>query len=158
MEKTADAKVDREKKAAPEVKPNPMAPKTVIVPGKPGDEKAPRAPKVAKAGSKFILLKELEEATKMPLQCKQIIGILSGAAGKTLNREELLAKMVAFPIVTRQPMERILGFYQSRLVSGNWVKIEAVIKPAEAPKADAPKADAPKANAPKANATAEVKK
>jgi len=125
-----NAKVNGEKKAAPEVKPNPMAPKTVVVPGKPGDEKkAPRAPKVAKAGSKFILLKELEEATKMPLQCKQIIGILSAAPGKALGREDLLAKMVAFPIVTRQPMERILGFYQSRLVSGNWVKIEAVIKP-----------------------------
>ena len=152
---TVDAKanVNVEKKAAPEVKPNPMAPKTVIVPGKPGDEKAPRAPKVAKAGSKFILLKELEEATKMPLQCKQIIGILSAAKDKTLGREDLIAKMIALPIVTRQPMERILGFYQSRLVSGNWVKIEAVIKPAEAPKADAPKADAPKANA-----TAEVKK
>lgn len=153
MEKTADAKVDREKKAAPEVKPNPMAPKTVIVPGKPGDEKAPRAPKVAKAGSKFILLKELEEATKMPLQCKQIIGILSGAKDKTLGREDLIAKMIALPIVTRQPMERILGFYQSRLISGNWVRVDTVVKPAEAPKADVPKVGAPKTDA-----TAEVKK
>lgn len=135
-EKTAGAKVNGEKKAAPEVKPNPMAPKVVVVPGKPGDEKAPRAPKVAKAGSKFILLKELEDGTKMPLQCKQIIGILSAAEGKTLNREDLIAKMIALPIITRQPMERILGFYQSRLVSGNWVRIDSVVKPAEPPKAD----------------------
>ena len=147
LEKTADAKVNGEKKAAPEVKPNPMAPKTVIVPGKPGDEKAPRAPKVAKAGSKFILLKELEEATKMPLQCKQIIGILSAAKDKTLGREDLIAKMIALPIVTRQPMERILGFYQSRLISGNWVKIEAVIKPVIAAVAPAVEAGATKSTA-----------
>jgi len=38
-------------------------------------------------------------------------------------------------IATRQPIERILGFYQSRLVSGNWARIEGTAK-VEKPKVE----------------------
>lgn len=88
------------------------------------DGKVPKA-KVVRAGTKYTLVKELAEGDKMPLQCKQIIGILSKATNKTLNREELLAQMMPV-IATRQPIERILGFYQSRLISGGFIKTEAI--------------------------------
>jgi len=123
--------MEKSKIKAPVVEENPNAkihktmpdPKVVIVDGK------PRKARVSKAGTKFILTKELDETTKMPLQCKQIIGVLSAAKNKTLNREDLIGAMTAVPIVTRQPMERILGFYQSRLISGGFIKTEAVVAP-----------------------------
>ena len=110
-----------------------------IVPGKPGDEKD-KAKVVAKANSSFTLLKGKEEGAKMPKQCQQILEILATAKDKTLNREVLLAEMTKV-VETRQPIERILGFYQSRLVSGNYIRITAApavektkaVKPAAAP-------------------------
>ena len=146
MEKRAANGKESKKGAAPEVKPNPkihakMPEPEVKVVGEP-KEKKERAPCVTKAGTTYKLLMELAEDTKMPLQCKQIVGILSAAPDKSLNREDLIAKMIALPIVTRQPMERILGFYQSRLVAGNWIRIQpivAVAKPAPEPVQEQPK-------------------
>lgn len=101
-----------------------MEPEVKIV-GEPKPKKAAK-PRVVKSGSRFVLLKELEDTTKMPQQCKQIVGILSAAEGKAMLKEDLLTAMT--PVIsTRQPIERILGFYQSRLVSGNWVRIEAIV-------------------------------
>ena len=95
-----------------------------VVPGKPGDEKK----KVAKADSIFTLIKGKADNEKMPKQCQQILEVLAKAPGKALNREALLKAMT--PIIeTRQPIERILGFYQSRLVSGGYIKIASVEKP-----------------------------
>jgi hypothetical protein len=119
----------------PEVNPKfrgTMEPEVKIV-DTPEKKKAAK-PRVTKTGSNFILLKELEPSTKMPQQCKQIIGLLSAAENKTMTKEALLAAMVPI-ITTRQPIERILAFYQSRLVSGNWVRIEpiAAAQPAQEP-------------------------
>lgn len=137
-----------EKGGRPKVKPKftgTMTPPVVTV-GEPKEKKEAK-PRVTKSDSRFVLLKELEPASKMPLQCKQIVGILSAAEGKTLTRTDLLTAMT--PIIsTRQPIERILGFYQSRLVSGDWVRIEPIVAPvvpgtapAATQTADAPVAD-----------------
>jgi hypothetical protein len=101
---------------------------TKIVPGKPGDEKEKKT--VAKANSLFTLLKSKDENAKMPKQCQQILEILAKAKDKTLSRNVLLEEMKKI-VETRQPIERILGFYQSRLVSGNYVRITAAPAPAK---------------------------
>lgn len=91
-----------------------------VVPGKPGDEKVKKT--VSKADSLFTLLKGKDENAKMPKQCQQILEILGKAKDKTLSRSALLEEMKKV-VETRQPIERILGFYQSRLVNGNYIRI-----------------------------------
>lgn len=123
MEKTAEgAKVEKAK--APKIPPK----ETVLVGGQKvpvnevDTEKKKAIKRVTKAGSIFTALNTPGPDTKMPLQCKQIMGLLNEAPNKTMNREALLKAME--PVVkTRQPIERILGFYQSRLIAGNWVKV-----------------------------------
>ena len=98
-------------------------------------EKAPKV-KAPKSGTAYVLLKNFDPAggTKMPLQSQQILTILANAENQTLEKSILLAKMKDI-VVTRQPIERILAFYQPRLISGNYFKMIPVI--AEV-KADAP--------------------
>jgi hypothetical protein len=121
MEKTA------KNKKAPEVKPNSKVvdkmpkPPVVVVPG----EKKERKPRVAKTGSKFVFIKGPDEGAKMPLQCKQIIEILAKVP-EGMDRADLLKAMTGV-IATRQPIERILAFYQSRLVAGKYVRVEATV-------------------------------
>lgn len=97
-------------------------------------------PKVVKTGAKYTMLKNYDPAgsEKMPLQCKQILGILNDAPDKTLNKKDLLEKMTTI-VQTRQPIDRILAFYQPRLLSGKYISMEAIIAPVAAP-AEAPKA------------------
>jgi hypothetical protein len=102
---------------------------TVVVPGKPGDEKERSKKTVSKADSLFTLLKDKDENAKMPKQCQQILEILGKANNKTLSRSVLLEEMKKI-VETRQPIERILGFYQSRLVNGNYIRISAAPAPA----------------------------
>lgn len=102
---------------------------TVVVPGKPGDEKERSKKTVSKADSLFTLLKGKDENAKMPKQCQQILEILGKAKDKTLSRSVLLEEMKKV-VETRQPIERILGFYQSRLVNGNYIRISAAPAPA----------------------------
>jgi hypothetical protein len=102
---------------------------TKVVPGKPGDEKEKSKKTVSKADSLFTLLKDKDENAKMPKQCQQILEILGKAKDKTLNRSVLLEEMKKI-VETRQPIERILGFYQSRLVNGNYIRISVAPAPA----------------------------
>lgn len=94
---------------------------------KPKKEKKEPVPKMPKAEN-ITLLKELTFEDKMPLQCKQIIGLLSDAQNKTLTREALLEVMVPV-IATRQPIERIYSFYRPRLISGGWISIVPIVAP-----------------------------
>ena len=92
---------------------------------------------VVKANVKYIGLKDAAPAeVKMPLQCKQIMAILNAAPAKTMLREALLAEMTKV-VVTRQPIERILGFYQPRLISSGFLKIEVEPKPVKVKEAKA---------------------
>lgn len=101
-----------------------------------------KEPKPTKTGMNYILLKNYsaEGGTKMPLQCQQILKILDEAPDKTLEKKDLLAKMTEI-VQTRQPIERILAFYQPRLISGEFIKMTPVIAPAPAP-AETPAAEA----------------
>lgn len=95
---------------------------------------------VSKASAKIYAIKDASAPeVKMPLQCKQIMAILNAAPGKVMQRETLLEEM-AKVVVTRQPIERIFGFYQSRLIAGGYIKVEAAPKPVAAPKEKVAKA------------------
>lgn len=100
-------------------------PEVVEVDGGPTKVRKPRTPK---SGTLYTLLKNYDSAsgTKMPLQSRQILTILDEADGKALEKGELLTKMKEV-IVTRQPIERILAFYQPRLISGSYFKMTPII-------------------------------
>lgn len=114
----------------------PKVPVKTVGEPKPKKEKAA---KVETVGANYTLLKAFDAAgsEKMPLQCRQILEILGKAEGQTLEKKDFLAEMAKI-IQTRQPIERILAFYQPRLLSGKYFKMDkitAVAKPAEAPAA-----------------------
>jgi hypothetical protein len=101
----------------------------VIVPekeAKPKKERKAAAPKGNFLYKKVGDIKEGEKA--LPLQCKQIFDII--AANKDgIMREALIAEMTKV-VVTRQPQERILGYYQPSLVQRNLVTVTAPAAPA----------------------------
>ena len=112
------------------------APETKVV-----GEPKPKKEKAQKSGTSYVLLKNFDPAggTKMPLQSQQILKILDSAPDKTLEKSALLAEMTKI-VVTRQPIERILAFYQPRLISGNYFKMVPVIVPATPANTEAPAA------------------
>lgn len=138
----------------------PEVPVKVVGEAAPPKERKPRA---TSGGTKYTLLKQFssEGGAKMPLQSQQILQILAAAPGQSLEKKDLLAEMTKI-VATRQPIERILAFYQPRLISGGYFKMEAVVAaaPAAVPNAETtPAADQAKttAEAPKGK-TAEAAK
>lgn len=118
------------KEAAPEIKPKAkkgMPPLVVIEVDDSGEVaqkkerkvRVPREPKEAKPKNYLITeIKAVEPETKMPLQCKQIMAIISEAKSLTLN--ELVEKMKSV-VQTRQPYERIFTFYRPRLLREGYI-------------------------------------
>jgi hypothetical protein len=105
----------------------PKVPVKVVGEPKPKKEKAA---KVETVGTNYTLLKNFDAAgsEKMPLQCRQILEILDKAEGKTLEKKDFLAEMTKI-IQTRQPIERILAFYQPRILSGKYISMEKLTAP-----------------------------
>lgn len=67
---------------------------------------------------------------KLPLQANQILDILAGAGQESedgpfsiMARKDLLDRMKDV-VVTRQPIERILGYYQPILTKAGYISVE----------------------------------
>ncbi len=103
--------------ACPEVPKGAEAP--VSVEGKVRKEKAPAAP-AAPAKYTFVKLPGKEDKN-LPKQATQILEILKENDGP-MDKADLLEKMAAV-IETRQPIERILGFYQPRLLANGFFSV-----------------------------------
>ena len=71
-------------------------------------------PKVRKPNTVFALVPGAE-APKLPHQAQVLLATLA-AAGGSLTREQLLAKLDPDELRTKQPVQRILAFYQPQLV------------------------------------------
>lgn len=102
-----------------------------------GQEKPKKERKAAAPKGNFLYKKVGDIADggkKLPLQAQQTFDIIKEAGNAGIARETLLEKM-KIVVVTRQPMERILGYYQPRLVSGNLIVVTAPAAPAVAPTA-----------------------
>jgi hypothetical protein len=115
------------KKKLPEIPKKNPAPEGATKESKPPKEKKE---KVIRVGAKYTLLKEYDPAgsEKMPLQCKQILTIIGAAPDKTITKADLLEEMKKI-VVTRQPIDRILAFYQPRIISGKYIKMETLTGP-----------------------------
>ncbi len=86
-------------------------------------DKAAKEPKVVKV-STFVFKDEPGESQKkLPQQCAQILGLIKDAGEEGILKADLLSKMTPI-IVTKQPIERILGFYQPRLVKEGYVEVK----------------------------------
>lgn len=85
--------------------------------------KAAKAPKEkAVANATYTFVKFPGEGEKnLPKQATQILEILSGNDGP-MARKDLLEAMSGV-VETRQPIERILGFYQPRLTEGGYFSV-----------------------------------
>lgn len=60
---------------------------------------------------------------KLPPQARQIADLLKAAPGGTLTREKLL-EQASKVVVTKQPIGRILSYYQKRLTDNGFVSVE----------------------------------
>jgi len=94
-------------------------------------EESPKAQKERKAlKDHFTFLTEVDadgNEIKLPPQAKGILNILKAAKKKGLSRENLVAAMDGV-IETRQPLGRILSYYQKKLVecgAVDFVKFES---------------------------------
>lgn len=73
-----------------------------------------KEPKVRKPNTVFTLVPGAE-VPKLPSQARVLLATLA-AAGGTLTREQLLAKLDPDELRTKQPVQRILAFYYPQLV------------------------------------------
>jgi len=85
----------------------------------PAEKKA--AKKKAPVVKLFVKGKELGEKDKLPPQAKVIVGLIRDMS--PVKRDDLVKAMKG-KIKTRQPEERILSYYQSRLVNEGYIKIQ----------------------------------
>jgi hypothetical protein len=68
----------------------------------------------------FVAIKGGGEDVKLSPQAKQIMAALEGGS---LTRPKLIEKLKT-TVTTRQPVERILAYYQKSLIEGGLVRIE----------------------------------
>lgn len=74
-----------------------------------------------RAEKSYEFVAEIAEGTTMPVQARVIVATLQDA-GKALTKSELVAELVeAGQLVTNQPVERIVAFYQKRLVEEGYI-------------------------------------
>lgn len=105
----------------------------------------------------YVFKKDVAEGDKLPPQAKGMLAILKPAGTAGLTGEKLCARMTEESkkegglISTNQPVERIVAFYQKRLVDGGFMAVvkapKVEKKPKEPAKADAPAAAQPAKNA-----------
>lgn len=85
---------------------------------------APKIPKESvRTVYKLVTEREKKEGEKaLPKQAAQIVDIIAAAGEEGIERATLLEAMK--PVIeTRQPIERILGFYQPRLLEENYISV-----------------------------------
>lgn len=100
-------------------KKQPATPATTAAPAAP----APTAPASTKGSADVFVFKSDTYGDKKPApQARQIVEILK--AKKTCTRDELVAAMTGV-VQTRQPMGRILSYYQKKLVEGGFITVGA---------------------------------
>lgn len=100
---------------------------------------------IARAASndKFVYLgKVVEGAKKLAPQAEQIVNLIQ-AAGKTGITREALVKKMEGVVTTKQPLSRILGYYQKEIQDKGHVTCTKAAIPAAAKKApkEAPAAE-----------------
>lgn len=91
--------------------------------------KEPKERQVMNANYRFVK-KPGEGEKKLPLQANQILDILAGTGQESedgpyavMSRKDLLERMKDV-VVTRQPIERILGYYQPILTKAGYISVE----------------------------------
>ena len=89
----------------------------------------PKERQVMNANYRFVK-KPGEGEKKLPLQANQILDILAGTGQESedgpfnvMARKDLLDRMKDV-VVTRQPIERILGYYQPILTKAGYISVE----------------------------------
>lgn len=77
----------------------------------------------------YRIARKLTEDDKLPKQAKVLYDVLVTAGKKGLERDEF-AKACEGKLETRQPMSRIIGYYQAKLESMGAITIEKKEVPA----------------------------
>ena len=88
-------------------------------------EKAPATKKIVT----YTAARKLTEDDKLPKQMKVLFDVLANAGKKGLTRDEW-AKQLEGVIETRQPITRIIGYYQSQMESRGMITITKSEMPA----------------------------
>jgi hypothetical protein len=123
-------------------KPTKAAPKTNPAPATaaPVDKaaqmaKAREAREATAKGDKFIHLGEVKEGTKkLPPQAQVIVNTIAAAGKDGLTREALCKNLEGGVLTTRQPVGRIVSYYQKLIVETGHVKMQSAA-PAATPAA-----------------------
>jgi len=84
---------------------------------------APAAPAAPKTIDTFAFVKPVAEGEKLAPQARVIVNVLADL--KTATREDL-AKALEGKLQTRQPIGRIVTYYQKSLVERGYITISAV--------------------------------
>ena len=92
------------------------------------DAKKKEAAKTVKKTT-FKVARKLTEDDKLPKQMKVLYDVLAGAGKGGLSKEDWVKELKG-KIETRQPIERIIGYYQSRMESAGMIVIEKTEVPA----------------------------
>lgn len=92
---------------------------------------AEKAPKAAQAKVSQVIVfrrtkKAIKEDTKMGPQVRAILTTLEGFGDRDVTRKDLLGKLSAEVLKTRQEPARILSFYQNKMVEDGWMTKKAV--------------------------------
>ena len=77
----------------------------------------------------YKVARKLTSDDKMPKQMKVLYDVLEAAGKAGLTREEWAEKLVG-QIETKQPITRIIGYYQARMESAGMITIEKKEVPA----------------------------
>lgn len=89
---------------------------------------APKEKTVRGANDVFVFMPEDErtddqkKAKKLPPQAAVIVECIRKAGKKGIGRKDLYAALPDAGLVTRQPAERIVAYYQERLLKEGWIK------------------------------------
>lgn len=104
-----------------------MAKVTKASPAKPektdsgtGEDKPARKAKVNHYASGSVAL---SDDIKLPPQERIIVELIQGSGKDGISRADLL-KLMEGKVTTRQPLERILGYYQNDMVNRELVTVE----------------------------------
>lgn len=85
---------------------------------------AAEAPPIPKTVDTFKLVRAIAEGDKLAPQARVIVNVI-GEHAEGITREDL-SKALDGKLITRQPIGRIVTYYQKSLVEGGWISIDAV--------------------------------
>lgn len=96
---------------------------------KDGAAEKPEAKPAVKKDAIYTVARKLTEDDKLPKQAKVLYDVLAEAGKKGLNRDAF-AKACEGKLETRQPVSRIIGYYQAKLETMGAISIEKIEVPA----------------------------